>query len=223
MSSPDDSRPVPSRRREVIGGALAALVMLAVVVLGLALRGGDGGGGDVAAAGAATSAPASSSAAPPPATSPEQPAQGTPEQAPTTGDSSQLPPALPAVAFDQEASGEDGVRAQVVSLDAIDGTAQGPGNIAGPALRATVRLVNETSEPLALDLVAVNLTHGADGTPAPPLQDASRAPFTGTLAPGDSAEGVYVFTVPEGARDVVTLTVGYRADAPFLVFTGSAG
>ncbi|MGY1639791.1 hypothetical protein ACI782_01495 [Geodermatophilus sp. SYSU D00703] len=224
MSSPDDSRPAPFRRRRVIGGAVAALVALAVVLLGLALRGGDGAG-NVAAAGTATSAPAgtSSSAAPGSATPPEEPAPGTPEQAAPTGDASELPPALPAVALDEEASGADGVSAQVVSLEAIDGTAQGPGNIAGAALRATVRLENGTDEPLALDLVVVNLTHGTDGTPASPLQDASRVPFTGTLAPGEAAEGVYVFTVPADARDVVTLTVGYRAGAPFLVFTGAAG
>jgi hypothetical protein len=71
--------------------------------------------------------------------------------------------------------------------------------------------------------VSVSLTSGPDGTPASPLDDPSRAPFAGTVDPGEDAEGVYVFTVPEGDRDVVTLTVGYRAGAPFLVFTGAAG
>lgn len=32
---------------------------------------------------------------------------------------------------------------------------------------------------------------------------------------------MYVFTVPAGDRDLVTLSVGYQAGAPFMVFTGS--
>jgi cell division septation protein DedD len=223
MSTPDDSKRAPSRRREVAGGAIAALVMLAVVVLGLVLRGGDEGGGDVAAAGTATSSPAATSGAgeAPPTTPAEEAAPATADEA-APGDAAELPRSLPAVAFDEEASGEDGVRGQVVSLEAIDGTAEGVGNVAGPALRATVRLTNGAAEPVDLDLVSVTLTHGADAVPASPLDDPSRAPLGGTLEPGESAEGVYVFTVPEGDRDVVSLTVGYGSGVPFLVFTGPA-
>ena len=57
------------------------------------------------------------------------------------------------------------------------------------------------------------------------LNEATRSQrfaFGGVLQTGRSAEGRYVFSVPEDARDVVTVTVGYAAGAPFLVFTGSA-
>jgi hypothetical protein len=42
------------------------------------------------------------------------------------------------------------------------------------------------------------------------------------VEPGQSAEGVYVFTVPvpADARDQVTIEVGYEAGAPLLQFTG---
>jgi hypothetical protein len=219
MSSPDDTRPAFSRRREAVGGAVAALVVLAVVVLGLVLRGTDGGG-DVATPAPAT---ASSSPAPAPGTATEESTPGTPADAAPTGDAAALPRSLPAVAFEEEAAGEDGVRGQVVSLEAVDGTAEGVGNVAGPALRATVRLTNGTSGPVDLGLVSVTLTHGSADTPASPLDDPSRTPFAGTLAPGEDAEGGYVFTVPEDDREVVTLTVGYGSGVPFLVFTGAAG
>ena len=38
----------------------------------------------------------------------------------------------------------------------------------------------------------------------------------------EAAEGVYVFSLAEDARDLVTVSVGYQAGAPFMVFTGSA-
>ena len=221
MNVPDNGRPVPSRRREGLVGAAAAVVVIALVVLGLVIS--DPGDGDrPPGAAAAPSAPGSPSSTAVPDDDPAVPEPPAPEAPAPVGDASVLPAALPAVAFDQEASGEDGVTAQVVSLEAIEGTAEGVGNIAGPALRATVRLTGATSEPVDLDLVSVTLTHGPDATPASPLDDPSRAPFAGTLESGGTAEGVYVFTVPEDGRDAVTLTVGYRAEAPFLVFSGSA-
>ncbi len=96
----------------------------------------------------------------------------------------------------------------------------GPGNIAGPALRVTVRVENGTAEPVALGGVAVNLAYGPDRTPASPLDDPSQHPFATMVEPGQSAEGVYVFTVPADARDQVHIEVGYEAGAPLLQFTG---
>jgi hypothetical protein len=70
--------------------------------------------------------------------------------------------------------------------------------------------------------VAVDLSHGAEQMPAPSLDDASVVPFTGTLQPGETVEGVYVFRVPTESRDTVTVSVGHRPGAPYAVFTGSA-
>jgi hypothetical protein len=86
----------------------------------------------------------------------------------------------------------------------------------------TVRIVNGTGAPLSLDAVAVDVTYGPGATPASPLDDPSAAPFTGTAGPGESATGIYVFTVPEDRRDALTVAVGYQAGAPYLVFTGPA-
>jgi hypothetical protein len=148
--------------------------------------------------------------------------QSTPEPTGPTDDVDDPPPSRPAVALDAAAEAGDGVSASLVSLDAIEGTATGPGNIAGPALRITVRIANGTDEPVSLGGVVVDLASGRDLVPASPLGDPSAAPFAGTVAPGEHADGVYVFTIPEEDRGSVTVSVGYQAGAPLLVFTGSA-
>ena len=219
MSRPESPSDRPVRRRRLLVGAATAVVVVLLAAAALLLA-GSSGDEPAAAAPAATSpsgaaspttggTAASSSESSPAATSP--------------GDAGALPPRLPAVGLDQQAAVGDGVSASLVALDAVQGTAHGPGNIAGPALRVTVRMVNGTSAPIELDGVSIELTYGRADAPASPLDDPSAAPFTGTLAPGGSAEGTYVFTVPEDQRQVVTVAVGYRAGAPFMVFTGSAG
>lgn len=211
--------PVPragGRRRLLLS---AAAVLVAAVVVGLVLAlSGEGGAG--ATPSATTETP--STAAPTPAEVDVVPTAPTPQPTGPTSDADALPPSLPAVGLDQPAAVGNGITAVVSSLEAIDGTAQGPGNVTGPALRATVRITNGTAEPVSLDAVVVDLATGADLSPASPLDDSSRTPFHGTVAPGETAEGVYVFTVPVDDRAAVTLSVGYQAGAPFLVFTGPA-
>jgi hypothetical protein len=115
------------------------------------------------------------------------------------------------------------VSVSLTDVEAIEGTASGPGNVAGPALRVTVRIANGTAGPLSLDGAVVDLAYGGDRVPASSLEDLSRVPFSGELRPGGEATGVYVFTVPEEARREVTVSVGYQPGAPYAVFTGSAG
>ena len=204
------------RRRVVLAAGAALLVaVLVAVVVALALRDDD----EVTAAGdtADPTAAASTTAAPPELA----PAPVTPEPSGPTEDATELPPSLAPVGFDQQAAAGDGVVADVLSLEAIDATGVGPGNIAGPALRVTVRITNGTTGPVSLDGVALDLAYGVEQLPASPIGDPSTAPFGGVLQPSESAEGVYVFTVPAGDRELVTLSVGYQAGAPFMVFTGS--
>ncbi|SOC47169.1 hypothetical protein SAMN05660748_0659 [Blastococcus aggregatus] len=222
MSRPDggterDTALLGTPRRRLLLAA-AALVAAALVALVLVLTGGDDDAGSRAAA-APTAAPDDE----PSLDGPEIPAPPV-ESAPAgqTAPTDERPPNLPAVALDAPAETGDGVTGSLVSVEAIDGTGVGRGNIAGPALRVTVRLTNGTAEAVPLDGVAVELTHGSDAVPASPLDDPSRAPFGGSLEPGASAQGVYVFSVPADDRRIVSVSVGYRAGAPFLVFSGSA-
>ena len=212
------SRPTAdgSRRRYLVLAAALLVVAVVAVVAVLAQR-GDDEGGTSAADDPSPGAAASTTAAPPELA----PAPVTPEPAGPTEDASELPPSLAPVAFDEPAAVGDGITADVVSLEAVEASGTGPGNIAGPALRVTIRLTNGTAGPVSLDGVAVDLAHGEEQLPASPIGDPSSAPFAGSLQPSESREGVYVFTVPADDRELVTLSVGYQAGAPFMVFTGS--
>ena len=74
----------------------------------------------------------------------------------------------------------------------------------------------------SLTTAAIHLPSGPDLAPASPVNDPSSAPFSGTVEAGGTAQGVYVFSIAEGDRSEVTLSVGYEAGAPILVFTGAA-
>lgn len=114
----------------------------------------------------------------------------------------------------------EGADILLARLEAVQGEAALAGETSGPAVRATVRIVNTGSEPLDLDYVAVNAYSGADRVPAGTLTQPGGVPFEGILSPGDAAEGVYLFTIPEGDRDDVTLTVDYLFGAQVAVFRG---
>jgi hypothetical protein len=208
------SPPTPARRRRLLLAAAAAAVLAVLVTLGVVLGGDEATSAPPAATATPTEAPA---AATEPAVVPQLP---TPEPTGPTEDVDEAPPSLPEVPLDAEGAVGNGVVVTLPAIEAIEGTAVGPGNIAGPALRVTVRVANGTAEPVALGGVAVNLAHGPDRTPASPLDDPSRRPFATMVEPGQSAEGVYVFTVPADARDLVHVEVGYEAGAPLLQFTG---
>ena len=147
----------------------------------------------------------------------------TPTPTGQTSAADQGPAELPAVALAATGTVGNGITAALPSIEAIQATATGPGNVAGPALRVTVSVTNGTDQPIGLDGVAVNLFLGADRTPASPVDDPSARPFTGRLAAGLTATGVYVYTVPVDARDAVNVEVGYQAGAPLLEFTGPVG
>jgi cytoskeletal protein RodZ len=225
VSDPSTSYPERASRRRVVLGAVAALVLVALVVLGITLRGGANASPTAAATSSSPSATAAVSSAPSsgePAPTPTPAPAPTSASAPDVVDENAAPPVLPAVGLDETAAVGDGVTASIAALDAITGKATGPGNVDGPALRATVRITNGTAGPINLDTVSVAMAYGTYFAAASPLGDPSATEFAGDLAAGRSAEASFVFSVPENGRDLVSVTVGYRAGAPVLEFTGSA-
>ena len=219
--APESAGGSPRRRPTRTTVVVIAGVALLAVLIGLVLVfTGNDGTEPAAGAAAPTTSPATTSAA---TTSPSAAPTSGAAKSSTTPNPDGLPPALPAVPLDGTAKAGDGVSATLPRIEEIQGSGTGPGNIAGPAIRVTVRIHNGTRQPVSMDGVAVNMFYGSDMTPASPLDDPSQAPFHGTVAPGEAAVGVYVFSVPSGARDSVTVEVGYKAGAPLLHFTGPVG
>jgi hypothetical protein len=142
----------------------------------------------------------------------------TPSPAPTASDApfAELTPVAP----DATVVTAEGVEISLSRIEAVQGEAALAGETSGPAIRVTVRLVNSGSDPLDLEYVTVNAYSGEDRAPAGTLMQPGGAPFEGSLASGDSADGVYLFTIPEADRKDVTITVDYLFGAPVAVFRG---
>jgi predicted small lipoprotein YifL len=115
---------------------------------------------------------------------------------------------------------DTGVRVSVTEISGITVEAETPGEIAGPAVAATIRFENASGKPLDLGGAMISLVDAA-GNVATPTTSSPAAPTSGTLDDGGTAEGVYVFRMPQGTRDTITLTVDYAAGAPIVVFHGS--
>lgn len=131
-------------------------------------------------------------------------------------------PAVPVqdAQLDEVVTLETGVRVSVVELTGITVEAETPGELAGPAVVATIRFENESGEPLDIGGAMVSLLDAA-GSLAVPTTSSPAAPAIGTLDDGAVAEGTYVFRIPEDTRHEITLTVDYAAGAPVVVFHGS--
>lgn len=191
--------------------ALLALIVVAGVILVWATSGDDDPPSEEANSGVETSSgpTASSSAGPssdPAVTPPVETAAGEPIE-------------LEPVPLDETAPFGDQVSAELVDLAPVRAEGEGAGEISGPALRVTVRLLNDTGASLSLDAVTVSLYFGQDRTPAPPIADGT-VPFVGTLEPGATAEGVYTFTIGEDDRDDVSVTVSHTPGSSIVVFSG---
>jgi len=83
----------------------------------------------------------------------------------------------------------------------------------------TITAENDSTEPQNLESAVVTLVTD-DGTVGIGTTAGEPEPFTGSIAPGDSAEGRYVFMLDDAAGRSVVVTVNYAAGEPVAVFSG---
>lgn len=186
-------------------------------------------------------APAATTAPPTPA--PEAPAEAKPAEPPAAGPAPAKPgdpapvdrrnksdeelatieqPVARPVPLAETKVVKSGVSATISELQAVEGEATGIGEVAGPALRFKVTVVNNTAAEISLDTAVINVSYGADNSPASSLSGPDTVPFPATVPAGSSAVGVFVFGVPKDARNAVKIYLNLDAETPIAAFEGQA-
>jgi hypothetical protein len=131
------------------------------------------------------------------------------------------PSAAKAVPFNADVKVPSGVVISVSKIESVEGKASLPGEVAGPSVRFTVDVKNNTSSSIALNNIAVNAYFGADQAPAIQLSEPGAKGFPKSVAAGSSGTGIFVFNIPKADRGKVTLTVDYDVNTPTIVFSGA--
>lgn len=232
--APTDPTPAdPQRRRTRLILAIAAgvLVLLAIIAGIWAAASGSGSPNPTPTpTTSASSSPDTPSSSPTPTDTPVPSPTSTPAPTPLPPPAPEDVPA-PELDFDDEVDAgfqeeqplTQALVIRVPSVEAIQGTADEPGEIAGPALKFVVEFVNSSGEPISLRDVAINVDYGPDRIPATELnQSGTSSPVAGEVGPNSTVTGTYVFSVPEDARDDVRLTVFTTVDDPVVAFSGPA-
>ena len=207
----------PGRWRRVGLIVVPAVVIVAVAVGAIAAAAPHAGTDPAPTSSSASvvppSATASPSATPRKATTPAPPPTRVPGGAPQpTTTASISRPATIAKAL----------TVRVTTMEAVVGEADGPGEIAGPAVRFTITITNRTGKTVNLSDTAVNAYYGADATPALPLRMPGGVPFPASVQDGRSATGVFVFSIPVASRSLVGVTVDTSVHNPIVAFRGPA-
>lgn len=125
------------------------------------------------------------------------------------------------VKLDKPSDAGGGVAVRIKKVTSIKAKAQLPGEVAGPAVSLTLVVDNGSAKSVDLGSVVVTLL-GSDQAPGIEMTAAPADPFSGTLKPGKSATGVYVFTVDKARRDPISVNVTLNGEAPVLLFKGNA-
>lgn len=125
------------------------------------------------------------------------------------------------MAIGEPAQPAPGLKYQLSPLEAVSGQAAQPGEVAGPAIRFTVTITNDTQDAVSLSQAVVNVYYGADRTPGDALTEPGGSPFPASVAAGSSATATFVFRVPADQRDRVTITVDLNSTTTVQVFEGA--
>lgn len=127
----------------------------------------------------------------------------------------------PPVALSAPATVKSGLSAKVTNISAVQGEAVGIGEIAGPAIKFTLEVTNNTGADVSTSGVAVTLEYGEEAIPAAQLSGPGTADFPLTIAKDKSATATYVFNVPVDERGLVRILLSLDASLPIAAFEGA--
>ncbi|WP_345152461.1 DUF4352 domain-containing protein [Arthrobacter ginkgonis] len=130
-------------------------------------------------------------------------------------------PVADPVAFGKKATAGS-FEVSVSKLEAIEGKAEGIGEVAGPAIRFVVTVRNTSDTELSLDAAVVTAEYGKDAVPATELSQSGAKGFPATVAAGKDASGTFVFQVPTKERGSVRILVNQSASEKVAAFEGAA-
>jgi cytoskeletal protein RodZ len=214
----------PGRRRRA---TLAIIIALVLVVVAVAVTGLLTAGGATPAATATPNGPGAATSSAPvstPTSKPSSRPSSTPTKkfTPTPAATAPTPHATKTATISAPAPIKKELTARVSKMEAVQGKASAPGEIAGPAVRFTITITNTTGKRFDLSTTVVNAYAGADSAPAVALQSPGAKPFPSSVANGASATGVFVFNIPKADRNRVQVTVDTSVLNPVVAFKGAA-
>ncbi len=124
---------------------------------------------------------------------------------------------LPAVPVSETADLGQDVAVTITDVKSVTGVARGPGEVGGPAAALTVKVENEGQDPISLSNFGIAANDNA-GTPAISLSGEPASPMSGSVGPGQSASGVYVFALPANHLNPLQISISYGAGSPTALF-----
>jgi|GEM_PF-1955392 len=209
-SEADVEAAVPAKRTLLVIAALAGAAMLAIASIAIAVSVNNASDSPIPTA-SPSSLPGASTSPPSDSASPES------SEAPAPPAATREPGP---VDIDEPAVIVPGLTASIDSIEAVQGEASGPGEVAGPSIRFVVTVVNGTTSTVNLANTVVTVYYGADEVPASELRKPGGSPLPAEVAAGSSATGTYIFSIPTDQRDQVRIMVDYSVDVSPLVFEG---
>lgn len=112
------------------------------------------------------------------------------------------------------------VRVTVGTVEAVQGKADGIGEVDAPAIRFEMTVDNRRSSALSLASAVVTVTYGDDATPADEYTSVRKG-LPQSVGAGQTATGTFAFAVPEKERGDVSISFDYQVGTPIAVFSGS--
>ena len=195
-------------RAKILAGAVPLAAVLLLVVAGTAMRDDSDNrptsASGTSASGTTASVPTRGAAA--------GPAPQVDTHKPTAAVRS-----LPPVAVGKAADLTSGIGVTIRKVSPTTIKADGPGEISGAGVSVVVEVKNSSSAAFDLSTIAVNAGYGK-GIPAIRSDAAPSKDLSGSLKPGQTVSGTYLFTMPKNQFSTLKVDVSSGQAADIAVF-----